>query len=209
MKKTTVEKSITAVFSTALCAGLLFAGSLQAAGSRTEQTEQTELAAETETEDSSYSSDSFGNLQDFKAKALDGKEYTEKDFKDKDLIMVNFWSTQCGPCIYEMPGLAKLEQSLPDNVKMITVCLDGAGYEDIVKQILDEAGYTGTTFVSWGSGDDLDVIAQELQYTPTTLFFDAKGKITGKEQIGSFEDPESEYKELINTVLKDMGKDEI
>ncbi len=42
---------------------------------------------------------------------LGGKPTTIGDFKGK-VVFLNFWSTSCGPCIAEMPGIERLQASL-------------------------------------------------------------------------------------------------
>jgi thiol-disulfide isomerase/thioredoxin len=44
-------------------------------------------------------------------RALDGKPATLDNFKGK-VVFLNFWSTSCGPCIVEMPGIEKLQASM-------------------------------------------------------------------------------------------------
>ena len=78
-------------------------------------------------------------LQSFTATTLDGGSFTQADLEDKDLTIMNFWGTFCTPCVDEMPDLATFAQALPDNVAMVTVCLDGYGNEDSVQEILDNA----------------------------------------------------------------------
>ena len=68
----------------------------------------------------------YTNLNEFQATALDGSTFTQEDFADKDLTLINFWALSCRPCIAEMPDLAELEKALPDNVQLITVCLEAA-----------------------------------------------------------------------------------
>lgn len=41
-----------------------------------------------------------------------GKPLSLADFKGR-YVLVNLWATWCGPCINELPELAKLQQSLP------------------------------------------------------------------------------------------------
>ena len=45
-------------------------------------------------------------------------------------LLSSFWSLRCGPCIREMPDIAAYAGELPDNVRIITVCLDGEGKEE-------------------------------------------------------------------------------
>jgi thiol-disulfide isomerase/thioredoxin len=42
---------------------------------------------------------------------LDGKPATLGDFKGK-VVFLSFWSTSCQPCIAEMPGIERLQESL-------------------------------------------------------------------------------------------------
>ena len=42
---------------------------------------------------------------------LGGRPTTLGDFKGK-VVFLNFWSTSCGPCITEMPGIERLQASL-------------------------------------------------------------------------------------------------
>ena len=82
----------------------------------------------------------FPDLLSFTAQTLDGGEYTARDFAGADLTMINIWGTYCGPCLREMPELAQLAKSLPENVRMITYCIDAADPTATAQEILDDAG---------------------------------------------------------------------
>ncbi len=121
--------------------------------------------------------------------------------------MINFWALSCRPCIAEMPDLAELEKALPDNVQLITVCLDGGGSEELVEYVLEESGFEGITLV-WGDGD-LVTLSSELRYTPTTVFVDAEGNMAGDIVVGGKENLSEFYSQRINDILTGMGKAEI
>ena len=72
------------------------------------------------------------DLNAFTAQTLDGGTFSEKDLAAKDLTVINIWQTTCPPCIEEMPELASLAASLPDNVSLITWCLDGLDEKETV-----------------------------------------------------------------------------
>lgn len=158
------------------------------------------------------------DLAQFTADLLDGGSFTQEDIQAKDVTIINFWSTTCGPCITEMPDLAAYAESLPDNVQLITVCLDGSRKKDTAERILQEAGFEGITLIG-GDGDLLNVI-RGIRYTPTTIFVDSAGNIamfeldpeahiTGNAIIGSPGDLAAGYTAAVNQVLKAGGKAEI
>lgn len=146
-------------------------------------------------------------LKSFEAKTLDGNTFTQDDLAKKDVTVMNFWSTMCGPCVEEMPDIARFAKSLPENVEMLTVCLDGGEDTDLVKQLLDEAGYEGITLLS-GTGDFRD-ISDKMMCVPTTILADREGNIIGEALIGGQENLEKVYTEMVNNALKAMGKAEI
>ena len=66
----------------------------------------------------------------------DGKQVRLADFKGK-VVVLNIWATWCGPCILEMPTLAKLAthyQGQP--VAVVAVALDGERDADKAKAFI-------------------------------------------------------------------------
>ena len=144
------------------------------------------------------------NLNQFTAQTMDGGTFTQEDFLGKDVTMINVWSTTCPPCINEMPQLAELEKELPDNVQLITCCLDAYYVPDTAQNILTEAGFEGITLTE-GDGD-LVTFYGRLQYTPTTVLVDENGNMMGEPVIGSPSNPKQYYLSVINDALSAMGK---
>ena len=147
------------------------------------------------------------NIRSFKATTIDGTNFTEKDLAKYDLTIINIWATYCSPCVREMPDLAKLEKSLPDNIQFITVCTDASTRASRMFDILDEAGYTGMTLISF-SGDLLELV-RSTRYIPTSVFVDSKGNIVVKELVGSPKLIEESYHYQINRAFENMGKEPI
>lgn len=150
---------------------------------------------------------SFGDLHTFTAKTLDGGSFSAADFADYDVTVINIWSITCGPCVHEMPQLAELKESLPENINLITHCLDDEMYTEEMTRILEEAGFDGTTLLL-GDGDLMD-LDRQVMYIPTTVFVDSQGNLLGKEIVGSSPDIRPLYLEHINDALTQMGKDVI
>lgn len=148
-----------------------------------------------------------GEYGSFTADTLDGGTFKGGDIAAKDLTVINFWGTFCSPCIAEMPDLAAFEKSLPDNVQLITICVDAHGNEETARYLLDQAGYTGITLTA---GDEsFNSILNGIQAVPTTVFVGPDGSQIGEEIIGMQPDLESAYLSAINSCLKELGKGEI
>ena len=66
----------------------------------------------------------------------DGKAVTLADFKGQVLV-VNLWATWCGPCVAEMPTLAKLQSEYAGKpVKVLAISVDDAGGTDKAKAFI-------------------------------------------------------------------------
>lgn len=196
--KRTLSLLLAAVLALALLTGC---GGKQASDSSTEdQTVPNEPAGK-------EGAAALGSLTSFSAGTLDGGTFTQEDIAAKDVTVLNFWALTCPPCIAEMPDIADFEKALPDNVAMLTVCLDGYGNEDSVKEVLENAGFEGVTLIT-GEGDLLD-LANNLMYTPTTVLADSQGALVGEAIIGGQADLSAAYLEAVNQALEAGGKDAI
>ena len=146
----------------------------------------------------------------FTAKTLDGGTFTPEDLAAKDLTAINFWGTYCAPCIQEMPDLAEFSKALPENVQLVTVCVDSIGNTESAKEILQEAGFEGVTLlVEKTSSEDFLALCASVQAVPTTIFMDRKGNIMGDALIGRQKDLAESFTKGVNAVLKSSGKAEI
>jgi thiol-disulfide isomerase/thioredoxin len=45
------------------------------------------------------------------------------------IVLLNFWSTNCGPCVKEIPELQKLEES--DKATVVGIALEDAGWQAV------------------------------------------------------------------------------
>lgn len=149
----------------------------------------------------------LGSLDEFSAGTLDGGSFTQDDVAAKDVTIFNFWALTCQPCIREMPDLAAFAGALPENVQVVTVCLDGGGNEALAEGVLNKAGFGGVTLISGDGG--LADLCSNLIYTPTTVLADSQGNLVGDEIIGVQQDLSETLLEAVNAALRAQGKAEI
>lgn len=198
------------VFPTLLLCGALAVCALAAGCSGEKETDspvQDTQPVQSGEEAAAGTASELGCLRSFSAGTLDGGSFTQEDIAAKDVTVINFWALTCGPCIVEMPDLAAFAGALPDNVQLLTVCLDGNGNEEAVREVLDGAGFEGVTLIS-GDGD-LAALAASLMYTPTTVLVDAEGNLVGDAIIGRQEALSETYLAAVNAALSAGGKAEI
>ena len=121
------------------------------------------------------------------------------------MTVINLWATFCGPCIAEMPEIAEFRKTLPENVQLLTCCVDVAddGTLRSAQGILSEAGYDGITLL-YPTGD-LGKLSDDMMYVPTTIFVDSEGHLLGDAIIGGGNVKEN-YTARINEALTAMGK---
>lgn len=122
----------------------------------------------------------------FTTEDLDGNEVTESILKDKDVTMINIWGTFCPPCIEEMPELAKLSASLPENAQIIGILCDvslndKSALQD-AKSIVSKAG---TNYPCLLLNFSLTDYLSQFMYVPTTIFVDSEGNQIGEPVVGA------------------------
>ncbi len=149
--------------------------------------------------------ETHGSLGMFEATALDGGSYTQVDLAGTDVTVFNFWSTTCGPCVSEMDDLASLARRLPDRVQIVNVCLDGQYNAARAQEILDAAGFDGTTLVG-GTNGFLD-LCRSVQYTPTRVLVTGDGVVVGDALVGALGDFDVEMLGAVNAVLAWSGEE--
>ncbi|MCM1989057.1 TlpA disulfide reductase family protein [Oceanirhabdus seepicola] len=128
----------------------------------------------------------FGYIGDFNTKDLQGNNIDTSIFEDYKLTMVNVWGTGCNPCIREMPELEELYQEMKDNgVNVVGIVTDGDNEKrkENIEKIIEMTGVTYPNIIP----DEVlkkGLLSQVIGY-PTTVFFDSKGNVVGKEVVGA------------------------
>jgi len=142
-------------------------------------------------------------IGDFKTKDFQGNNIDTSIFQDYKLTMVNIWGTGCNPCIREMPELEELYQEMKDNgVNIVGLVTDGDNEKkkDNIEKIIDMTGVTYSNIIP----DDVlkkGLLSNVIGY-PTTIFFDSKGNVVGKEIVGA--GSKDYYKQAIEERLENI-----
>ena len=139
--------------------------------------------------------DSAADLS-FDTETIYGEKISSDIIKNYELVLVNFWAEWCGPCVQELPYLEQLHEEYP-NVLFLGVwignSLSGA------KNTLADAGVTYPIIEPAGT---LKQYRQQIQYIPSTFYFDSNGKQIGDIRIGGKD--YSSWKSEIESLLPNV-----
>jgi thiol-disulfide isomerase/thioredoxin len=112
---------------------------------------------------------------DLTLKSIDGPRVRLKDYRGK-IVLVNFWATWCGPCIAEVPLLAKEEENYRSRgVIFIAASVDDAKTRTQVQAFVSR-NRVHLIVCLGANSDDLDRLGMGLA-VPATAFLDQQGRI--------------------------------
>ena len=78
---------------------------------------------------------------DFEARDLNGKTWRLADLKGK-VAYINVWTTWCGPCRTEMPGLQRLFEHWKDRGDRVVLTISADTHADLARQFIQEHKYS-------------------------------------------------------------------
>ena len=116
-----------------------------------------------------------GNLApDFILEDINGETVTLSELRGSG-VMLNFWTTWCEPCRYEMPFIEDIYKGWtgkPPSVQVLTVNVGESAAS--VERYIQDGGYTFPVLM-----DTQHKVATvyAIQYFPTTYFIDSDGVI--------------------------------
>ncbi|MEX1038986.1 MAG: TlpA disulfide reductase family protein [Pirellulaceae bacterium] len=131
------------------------------------------------------------------------------------VVVVDYWSTTCPPCLKEFPGLVRLHEQYPrDQLCCVSVSLDYIGIADQPPESYKERVLTflrtfNATFDNVIAGDEADVMFEKLDLaSPPAVYvyrqdgslakrFDNVG-VSSEAEAFSYEDVEALVKELLS-----------
>jgi thiol-disulfide isomerase/thioredoxin len=75
---------------------------------------------------------------------LDGKSIKFLEFKDK-VVFINFWATWCMPCVFEMPSIQNLYDSLKN--ERISFLLISNESQETVRKFMDDKRFSFPVYI--------------------------------------------------------------
>ena len=120
---------------------------------------------------------------DFTSKDVNGKTVRLSDYPDAKVVMLNFWEPWCGPCLREMPDLARLYEAYKDKGFLIVGVFSAADMDGDVKQIISEYGIGYPLVRQQG-----ELAAFQTKYVPATIFVDGEGNLLSDEPVVGSQD---------------------
>ena len=104
--------------------------------------------------------------------------YSLSGFRGKPVIL-NFWSSRCGPCKQEMPYFQQAWEEYGDEVEFMMVNLTD-GFNDTfasARELIEKQGYT---FPVYFDSEASAASVYQITAMPVTVFIDAEGRIVSK-----------------------------
>ena len=81
---------------------------------------------------------------DFTLSSLDGQNVSLRDYHGDKVVLLDFWSTSCDPCLREMPELVKIYKARKDKgFELLAISVDGP---DTLAQVSSVARDKGMIF---------------------------------------------------------------
>jgi thiol-disulfide isomerase/thioredoxin len=74
---------------------------------------------------------------DIEQSLLDGGQFSLKQLKGQKIVILDFWATWCGPCVREMPVVAKIAEEYREK-DVVLYCLNQQEEADTIRDFLKE-----------------------------------------------------------------------
>jgi thiol-disulfide isomerase/thioredoxin len=131
----------------------------------------------TKIQDSLAVDSSFPN---FEVKDLDGQPLSVAGYKGK-VVMVDFWATWCGPCVGEVPNVAKVYEKYHDKgFEIIGVSLDQDGNKDKLISFTKEHNMPWRQYFDGKFWNNDLAVKYGIRSIPAAYLLDGTGKIIAK-----------------------------
>lgn len=133
---------------------------------------------------------SNGYFGTFSVTTIDGNTYTNDEFGQKTVTLVNIMATWCGPCVNEMPALQSVSQDMADQgVAVVGIITDtnsrgqvNQNAVDTAKQLQSRSGVTYPLLIP--DAGQFNGALSNVQAYPTTYFIGSDGQQVADPVVG-------------------------
>lgn len=129
----------------------------------------------------SPTSGSVERATDFAARDIEGKTFKLSDHLGKDVVLLNFWSTFCEPCLHEFPHMRKLQDKYRGKgLVIVAVAMDGP---ETVAQVEPFARRNQLNFpVLLDEDSHVVSIYNPKKSAPMSIVIDRSGKVVSRRE---------------------------
>ena len=114
-------------------------------------------------------------IEDFSFTGYDGTEYTLYGLlEEKQMVLLNFWATWCGPCRSEFPMMDAAYRTFQDNIAVVALSTEADDTNEVIAQF---AADNGMSFIVGRDETNLYGTGFHTGYIPTTVVVDRFGTI--------------------------------
>ena len=117
-------------------------------------------------------------MYDFTVKTTDDTYFTLSEvLQEKDMVLINFWATWCGPCKSEFPAMNAAYESMKDNIAVIAITTEST---DSLNKVKDFKAANGILFDMASYSDAGEEFANcfDTSGIPVSIMVDRYGVIT-------------------------------
>jgi len=131
---------------------------------------------------------------DFTVSTLDGDAVTLSSLRGK-IVMVNFWSVGCGPCMVEMPDIDEIYKTWSGPVDLKVLAINVGDHEMYIRKAIEEKKWEMPIYID---PDRVAIKGYQIYRIPRTFFVDSSG-IIRKIELGRF-DNKQEIEDALRSI---------